>query len=573
MERLVHRFEKAVRDRPAGGRAPARPPSVSPSRIGDPLLLARLHDAALFLRAFPRRDADVALAERILREVPPRMEALARAGADLSGLDDFAGVGIGGTSLTMEFLWGMSRWLLRRHGRDVSIAWDEVGSPARLAALLSRTLPFLSERSLADAGVGYEAWLSAALPRGRRDGGLALLVDAIDGRAENDDLRAERWDLLGVPVRWKLGASRASRTLARFPTGRLFVDPKPLLSRRDVSVAASLAPAPRVRRLDSRSGAAFLDAARGAVAVRYRELHAFTRGNPLDVVRGDLGRGLAIWCCGLLPEHRLPLRAGYGFLLVRNGIPVGYGDAYALGDRLDLSFNVFYAFRDGESAFAWARTVAFFRARFGTRSVLVDPYQIGRENEEAVESGAFWFYRKLGFRPADPELDALVRREEARILREPGRRTPPSLLRRFAGSPVLLDLPGKRALWRDVSVDGAGLGIQRRMAASGRLPEAFRRAARIRVARALDLGPGALSGPRVRAFDALAPFLDLVRGLSRLPAGEKKTLRALLAGKAGRSEAPSARALARARRLAATVASRFSILQSRRAIPPGRGMF
>ena len=553
MERALRRFEEAVRDRPGGSRPPAplRPPP--PDRIEDPLLLGRLHDAALFLRAFPRTKEDVRDAETVLRRIPGRMAELSRQGTDLSALDDFHGVGIGGTSLTMEFSWGMARWLTRRHGGAVSVAWDEVEAPERFAPALSRALPFLSERSLADMGVDILAWLKAALPSGTRDGGLRFLVDQIETSDRDEGARVERWDALAPTIRWRLGRSRASRTLARLSAG-LFVDASPLRSRRDVSIGHEVAgPTPKVRLLDAAAGARFLDAARAAVAVRYRELHAFTRGNPDDVVRCEAGRGLSIWCCGLLPDHRLPLRAGYGFLLVRNGVPTGYGDAYALGDRLDLSFNVFYAFRDGESAFAYSRTVAFFKAFLGARSVGIDPYQIGRENDEAIESGAFWFYRKMGFRSADAAIETLVRSEEERSAKRPGRRTPPATLRRIAGAPLLLDLPGRtKSAWGPVSLDDVGLRVQRRMAASGLSPGAFRRACQRRVARAIGL-PDGLSPQAALAFRGLAPVLDLVPGLSRLPARDRAALHALVRAKAARSEAGFVRALAAARFLAEAI--------------------
>jgi hypothetical protein len=554
MEKLVRRFEGAVRDRPGPERSPAPVPTVEPSRIGDPPLLARLHEAALFLRAFPRTARDVRVAERILGRIPARMEALSRGGADLSALDEFETVGIGGTSLTMDFSFGMARWLARRHGGAVSIAWDEVEKPERLAPALSRALPFLPERALADVGVDYEAWLRAALPSGTRDGGLGFLVGLFEALPDDDE-RAERWDPLGLAIRWTLGASSASRTIARLPSGRLFVDAAPLVSRRDVSIARECrAPAPRIRRLTLARGRAFLDSARAAVGVRYRELHAFTWGNPADVVVTDAGRGLSIWCCGLLPEHRLPLRAGYGFLLARNGVPIGYGDAYALGDRLDLSFNVFYAFRDGESAFAYSKTVAFFRALLGSRSVAVDPYQIGKGNDEAIASGAFWFYRKLGFASASPPFEALTRREEALSASRPGRRTSAATLRRITAAGVTLDLPSTTpALWSAVSLDAAGLAIGCRQAAAGLSPGVFGRAREKRVARALGL-PIRLLPPRLaRALRGLAPVLDLVPDLSRLRADERGALRKLVVRKAGPSEAGFARLLARAGSLAAAV--------------------
>jgi hypothetical protein len=66
----------------------------------------------------------------------------------------------------------------------------------------------------------------------------------------------------------------------------------------------------------------------------------------------------------------------------------------------------------------------------------VDPYQIGHENEEAIESGAFWFYYKLGFRPASTEHARLALREEEKIARTPGYRTSPATLRRLAAAPL-----------------------------------------------------------------------------------------------------------------------------------------
>ena len=47
------------------------------------------------------------------------------------------------------------------------------------------------------------------------------------------------------------------------------------------------------------------------------------------------------------------------------------------------------------------------------RYFVLTPYGMGEDNDEALQSGAFWFYRKLGFRAANPEVEALAVREEA----------------------------------------------------------------------------------------------------------------------------------------------------------------
>mgnify|MGYP006270346331 CR=1 FL=1 len=42
------------------------------------------------------------------------------------------------------------------------------------------------------------------------------------------------------------------------------------------------------------------------------------------------------------------------------------------------------------------------RAAAGADAFTIYPYQLGHENDEALRSGAWWFYQKSGFRPRDP---------------------------------------------------------------------------------------------------------------------------------------------------------------------------
>ncbi len=72
-------------------------------------------------------------------------------------------------------------------------------------------------------------------------------------------------------------------------------------------------------------------------------------------------------------------------------------------------------------------------------SFLVDPYQLGHENEEAIESGSFWFYYKMGFRPVSPDVARLAERELQKIAKRPEYRTRPATLRKLAVSPVIYE--------------------------------------------------------------------------------------------------------------------------------------
>ncbi len=398
------RLESARRVRPGAAAAEGALREVAAFVPNDAQELARLHDALLFLRAYPHSPGVLGLAEEGLARIPALVAGL----EDLSPLDDGAVSGIAGVPIAMPFSWPAASWLARRDPAAVRVDWDAEDLPDRLAAFLPRFVPGLEELARVDANVPFRDFVDAA--RGGTPD-AAWLVARLSVLPLPDPVKAELWEALSLQLVWT-PRSPDSRGLARFPCAAPFSSDAPLVARREVSVAAGLAaPPPACRRLSPREGDAVLDAARAAMAVRYRELPAFSGGDPSAVFRFDVGRGTTILVTGLDRAARLPLRAGFGTLFVRNGVLVGYGDLHAALGRADVSFNVFYAFRDGESAWLYARLLAVARAVTGAAQLSVDPYQVGLNNEEAIASGAFWFYRKLGFRSSDAALERLARRE------------------------------------------------------------------------------------------------------------------------------------------------------------------
>jgi hypothetical protein len=152
--------------------------------------------------------------------------------------------------------------------------------------------------------------------------------------------------------------------------------------------------------------------------------------------------------------------------MVKNGVPIGYAESLALFERTEFGFNLFYTFRDGESAWIYARLLHLFRQYLGVTVIAIDPYQIGFHNEEAIESGAFWFYRKLGFRPVKPELAKMVAREEQKISRNKTYRTPKTVLRKLAAGHLLYESPSTShpGDWDYFHMRNIGLAVQRRLA-------------------------------------------------------------------------------------------------------------
>jgi hypothetical protein len=180
------------------------------------------------------------------------------------------------------------------------------------------------------------------------------------------------------------------------------------------------------------------------MVTRDRSLEAFSFANAQDAWLVDDGDGLAFTFMGLVPERRHALASYYGGLTLRNGVPIGYLQADLTGASAALSFNTFETFRGGEAAFTFARWLAALHHAFGATSFSVEPYQLGKDNDEGLESGAWWFYAKLGFRPRDKATLALALQEIERVQRRPRHRTRPATLRRLAERHVFFDLDPAR---------------------------------------------------------------------------------------------------------------------------------
>ena len=199
--------------------------------------------------------------------------------------------------------------------------------------------------------------------------------------------------------------------------------------------------------------------------VRYRELYGTTLGDPSSVVRADVGRGVSVYLWNLPPERRLPLRAYVAGLTLKNGVPINYIEAIALCEWMEVGFNTFHTFRGGEAGWIYAQVLRCLCHLMGTTCISVYPYQLGHDNEEAIESGAFWFYRKLGFRPGRADLQRLVVREERRIAANRDYRTPARTLKRLAAGHVFYELPGSEiGAWDKFSTRNIGLRVNRHMA-------------------------------------------------------------------------------------------------------------
>jgi len=410
-------------------------------KLNDTDSLIRYHETLLFLRAYAHNAALLRATESELRGYANRVSYLEQQEIDLAPLQHPEVSGIAGTSVTDTFSFFIVRWLVERHPSQVAIDWEWFEDENRLAQTWPRFMPLLEEDASVEANVPYREWLAAA--RGRRSE-IEWLIEQFNRLPKPEAERAELYDSQQLYVRWTPDFN-VSRTGMRVAAGKFFYHREPLIPRRDIDLRKELAqPSPTLEKLSLTEGEKALDLAREASTIRYRELYGFTHGDPKHVYRAELGRGVEIFLMDLLPEKRLPLRTSHAAMIYKNGVAIGYFEGLSLFERMESGFNLYYTFREGETAWLYARTLNVMHHFAGVTAFSLDPYQIGFENEEGIESGAFWFYRKLGFRPTQAEVLWLAEKEEEKISTRKGYRTSPATLRKLARSPMIFELDDRR---------------------------------------------------------------------------------------------------------------------------------
>ncbi|MBL8996530.1 MAG: hypothetical protein JNL44_04350 [Gemmatimonadetes bacterium] len=498
--------------------------------------LRAYHDELLYIAAFPDTGALHRAARRELARTGRRVRALSAAAR--ARLDDSA---LAGSTTAHTFMYGVARWLAAK-GERVGIDRHSPAHLERLDPFLRQSLtPAESDRF--DSGeVGTAEWLADA-SRDCRQGAFGWLLGQ---RRETPEPERMLYDDAEVPLRWELAESPLSASRNRIALGQ--VVPRRSARVLPADVAAHLRrPLKGITRLRGDAARRWHDVALAALAARTREVFPTIYANHDEIYRCPLGEGTDLCVLGVTPGDRSALEANYGYVMFSNGIPVGYGGVTTLGAQANTGANLFESFRRSEAAFLFAQSLRAFRTLFGVTRFVVNPYQFGRGNEEAITSGAYWFYDRLGFRPTSRPLAALASRERSRIAADRTHRSSRRTLQRLAGGDLVLPVAADDgSLLPERMLLQVGAGVARELSgvpAGGReafLARAAERQLRLCTGERRRLRPSEQLGARF-----LAPVIRLieptVRGWSR---EERQRLWRLVQLKGARQERGYARAAA-----------------------------
>lgn len=503
----------------------------------------RLHDALCFMRAYPDGPEVLQRVERMLVDFPRRRD-LARHRRAL------ADSGIAGTTTEFRFFWPQAQWLASRWGAQLTIVWRDFEGRDRLGNVLPLLTHFSETPALDELAYTTRQWVTRLA--GPVESDASFLARRFTALPMDTFAREKLYDQLDPPLRLAPGPDTPSRTTAYTAPARVSFQTVPLTRARPDLATELRRPPLAVRPVSRAEGQQFIDLARSAMVTRSRDLDVFSWGDSDDVRVADCGGGLQFAIIGVIPERRLLLEAVYAFLTLKNGVPIGYVLNSALYGSAEIAYNVFENWRGAEAGAIYGRVLATVRQLFGADSFTIYPYQLGDGNHEALESGAWWFYQKLGFRPRDAEACRLMDIELKRMQSRPSHRSSIATLKRLARANLYYH--SGRA--RDdviglVPLPTAGLAISAMM--STRFGSDRERGARVcadEAARLLGAPSrgGWTVGERL-AWDRWSPLVLVLPGVANWTASEKRALVEVVRAKGGRRESEFVRRFDRHRRL------------------------
>ncbi len=504
--------------------------ALARSRLPTARAIVRFHEALLFLSAFPDDRA-------ILSVVRAALDGFGRRPDVARHRNALAGTGIAGTVIRFPFFWFTARWLARRWPDRLAIDWQGWEKKGGLEDRLPHLLPYCETLTLDQLTYPPREWLRRLKGTGESD--ASFLIRRFDGLDAGSFGRESAYNELAIPLVLAPGPTTPARSRARWPRVRVAYVTRPLSTGRPDLLREALRAPRSVRAVPRAEATRLIDLARVSMATRERDLDAFEKADPRDVRWIDSGGGLAFACFGVVPSRRLMLESVYGFLTLKNGVPIGYVLASALFGSSEVAYNVFETWRGAESAQVYGRVLGMLHHLFGSTTFSIDPYQLGHDNEEGQQSGAWWFYHKLGFRPVAPRVLRLMKRELGRIRRDAAYRSSPATVHRLAAASMFLHLGRpRRDVLGAIGIENVGLALSRFLAdgwgadRERALEDCAREARRL-------LGVTSLAGwsrEERRWCRRWSPLICALPGLARWTAAERRALVTVLRAKAGPRE-------------------------------------
>lgn len=389
--------------------------------------LLRYHDILLFFCAYPQHARLLKLSEKELKRIAAHLK---KSSATKKSLH--VNEGLPYTDTITRFSPDLISWLSLQ--KDINAIFDSMPEPSLpINEVMIVTLPSLLKEETT-AGLDFEGLMEVLHIK------PAHYVSFLLGQLEQldplvRDIIMEHMDVFVKLVPTNLQFSRAFN---RIPVQSAYYRQE-LLKQFD-HLQLINEPIPDALVMSKTDHQQLCKVIKYAMPLTQREIDTASYLDEDSVRLFQLERGVMVAIHAMIPQRQLPLESSVGFTLFKNGIPVSYGGTWIFGPRARFGLNIFDAFRGGESGYTLCQLLRVFRQVFSISYFEVESYMFGYANPEGINTGAFWFYYKYGFRPVNKELMKLAKQEKHKIKTRKNYLSSEKTLIRFTQSNMALNL-------------------------------------------------------------------------------------------------------------------------------------
>ncbi len=396
--------------------------TINISSVHGKKALQLFYDTILFITAYPDNKTIYALAESSLQKLEKHVASSEKLQYSLYNS------GITRSSLCAAFSFEIVKWLRIKHPADIRLVSFEAADE-QIRSILTVVMQKVETEKMQEAKVAWKAWIEKSLQEGED------LLDGFINIFENCPLRPEvkdeLWNTIGINT--EIDFSPHSSL-----TGDLV---QPYFHRAIIrKLPKQVEFKPKKVKLSAAAAEQIIDASRMILIRQLREIDPISFTYPDGVAYYHLQRGYSIALMNMTPQRQVPNDCYLGYTVFKNGLPVAYAGSWIMFDSSRIGLNVYPYYRGGESQYVFQLVLQTHAKIFGLKRFTVDAYQIGKENDDGVVSGAFWVYHHAGFRPIEKIQKELAAAEEIKIKKIHGYRSPITVLKKLADSRMELYL-------------------------------------------------------------------------------------------------------------------------------------
>lgn len=395
------------------------------------------HDHLLFMMAYPDNQSVRKKVEEELQRISDyckRQEKKSKS----KFYDDFHATGIAHSAVTWLPSVDACKWMLDHFEKELELVRFE-NSLEKLEELLPALVTSAQWDSLQATDYSIETWLNKAAGGKSDTAKLRWIVNAFLHKEMPETVRDYLFDALEITVDWKITDYKASRSGNILPSKKIHYQTEPIIKK--VNPVEFLAkPLVGFKEL---KGVAFEEisfSAKSVLAALSRETDTVSYAD--RIYKASVENGIDVYLFEMRNGRKMPIENYTGYVAYKNGIPVAYGGCWIFLERCEIGVNVFESVRGGETNLIMVNLMRVYHQLFNVKRFVVPPYQFGEDNPEGIQSGAFWFYYRLGYRPVDKKLRTKADQEYVKILKNPKYRSSYKTLESFTLSPMELMLEG-----------------------------------------------------------------------------------------------------------------------------------